>query len=198
MTTMPLQLLLAFILFFAAAFAWPTCRLWRHDRVWAFVLPSDDSAQGFVARWFRTVLAGIFALLTALTLGLSPEATGPLPWIEGPLGRAAGWTLLIASLAWTVVAQAQMGSSWRIGIDAASPAPLVRHGVFAISRNPIFLGMRASLVGLVLVLPNAFTLALLLAGEILIQVQVRLEEEHLRAAHGDLYAAYAGAVRRWI
>lgn len=91
-----------------------------------------------------------------------------------------------------------MGKSWRIGIDAGAAPPLVRTGLFAISRNPIFLGMRVSLLGLFLVLPNAVTLAVLLVAETLIQVQVRLEEEHLQRVHGTAYATYRRSARRWL
>ena len=191
-------LLLFFALFFAAAFVWPTWRLWKRDRVNALVLPGDDSAEGSVGRWFRFALVSIFVLLAALSLGLPVSSVGPLPWAEGPLVRLMGWTLLALSLAWVVLAQAQMGASWRIGIDAASSPPLVTSGIFRLSRNPIFLGMRASLLGLFLVLPNAVTLSILLSGEILIQVQVRLEERHLSAAHGSGYDGYRAGVGRWL
>ena len=192
------KLLLFFILFVAMAFFRPTWRLWRRGRVNALVLPRDDSVEGFVGRWFRAVVAGIFLLLAAMSLGLLPAAPAPLPWLELPATRTAGWIVLVLSLLWVMAAQARMGSSWRIGIDGASRPPLVRTGVFAISRNPIFLGMRGSLLGLVLVLPNAFTLAILVAGDILIQVQVRLREEHLSAAHAHDYERYTTTVRRWI
>ena len=41
----------------------------------------------------------------------------PVPWLER---RGVIWTgviLLLVSLVWTVLAQAQTGTSWRIGID---------------------------------------------------------------------------------
>lgn len=151
-----------------------------------------------VGRWFRATLLAIFVVLLALSLGFPSEALGPLTWLDGTLPRAAGWALLAASLIWVVVAQAQMDSSWRIGIDAASQPPLVSRGAFRISRNPIFLGMRASLLGLFLVLPNTASLAILLLGEVLMQVQVRLEEAHLSAAFGEDYDAYRSTVRRWL
>mgnify|MGYP001490612632 CR=1 FL=1 len=66
-------------------------------------------------------------------------------------------------------------------------------GVFRLSRNPIFLGMRLTLLGLFLVIPNAVTLAVLVLGNVLVQVQVRLEE-----AFGEVYARYREQVRRWI
>jgi protein-S-isoprenylcysteine O-methyltransferase Ste14 len=106
--------------------------------------------------------------------------------------------LLLTSLAWTVVAQAQMGESWRIGIDEGHRTPLVRKGVFGLSRNPIFLGMMLTLLGLFLVTPNAVTLLVLCLGVVLIQIQVRLEEEFLSGAHGEDYAGYRRDVRRWL
>ncbi len=195
---MALPLLLFFSIFFAAAFFWPTLRLWRRERINALVLPYDDSAHGMVGRWFRVTLIGIFLVLGALALGLPKDAAGPLLWLEQPAVRVAGWVLLVLSLLWVVAAQAQMGASWRIGIDAGTRPALVTSGIFALSRNPIFLGMRTSLLGLFLVLPNAFTLVILLVGEVLTQVQVRLEESHLSSVHGVGYNRYRKIVRRWV
>lgn len=196
--TMAASLLLYFAIFFAAAFFWPTWRLWRRDGVNALVVPFDDSAYGLVGRWFRLLLISIFVLLGAAVAGVPMSWTGPLAWAESAIPSSIGWALLAASLPWIVAAQARMGRSWRIGIDKSSVPPLVRSGPFGLSRNPIFLGMRASLLGLLLVLPNAFTLAILLVGEVLMQVQVRLEEEHLSTVHGRDYEDYRRSVRRWI
>lgn len=110
----------------------------------------------------------------------------------------AGFGLLAASLLWTVIAQLSLGKSWRIGIDTVNDTELVRVGVYRISRNPIFLGMRATLLGFFLVLPNAVTLAVVVLGEALIQIQVRLEEEFLAAKHGTRYAEYQRNTRRWL
>lgn len=91
-----------------------------------------------------------------------------------------------------------MGESWRIGIDEERRAPLVRKGVFGLSRNPIFLGMISTLLGLFLVIPTAVTLLVLGLGVVLIQIQVRLEEEFLSGAHGRDYEEYRSDVRRWL
>jgi protein-S-isoprenylcysteine O-methyltransferase Ste14 len=132
---------------------------------------------------------------------LSPDAAswlGSYRVLEARTVRVVGWVLLFAALAWLLAAQVQMGASWRIGIDSQHRTALVQGGLFAISRNPIFLAMRVTLLGLFLVLPSAATLSLLVAGEILMQVQVRLEEEHLASLHGAEYAAYCQRVRRWL
>lgn len=57
---------------------------------------------------------------------------------------------------------------------------------------------RRRLPGLFLVLPGAASLTLRVAGESLVQLQVRPEEGHLSQVHGDACAEYAAAVRRWL
>ena len=97
-----------------------------------------------------------------------------------------------------MLAQAQMGGSWRIGIDMKHQTDLIQGGVFRLSRNPIFLGMILTLAGLFLVIPNALMLLILVLGFVLIQIQVRLEEEYLTSIHGDNYLDYRQRVRRWL
>jgi protein-S-isoprenylcysteine O-methyltransferase Ste14 len=53
-------------------------------------------------------------------------------------------------------------------------------------------------VGFFLTLPNAVTLLALVLGDVLMQIQVRLEEEFLRNSHGEDYEEYCRKVRRWI
>ena len=83
-------------------------------------------------------------------------------------------------------------------IDTEHRTELVQSGVFKISRNPIFVGMMMTLLGLFLVTPNVATLITLLVGVILIGIQVRLEEEYLTRTHGEKYLEYRSSVRRWI
>lgn len=187
-----------FLLYFLAASVWPTWRLWKRQQVNALVLPHDESAHGVIAGWFRGLTASIFLVVAALAVGVPPEQLGLLPWLQHEMVQLAGWALLLTSLVWIALAQRQMGQSWRIGIDTGDRPPLVRAGIFARSRNPIFLGMRVNLLGLFLVAPNAGTLAALVVGEALIQVQVRLEEVHLEKVFGAEYQAYCECAPRWI
>jgi hypothetical protein len=57
--------------------------------------------------------------------------------------------------------------------------------------------MMITLLGLFIVIPNALTLLVLVMGVVLIQIQVRLEEQFLAKSHGDEYAQYERRVRRW-
>ena len=118
-------------------------------------------------------------------------------FIQTMIALASASLGLVAALAWIAIAQVQMGRSWRIGVDPAK-TELKAARLFAVSRNPIFLGMRAMLVGVFLVAPNALSLAVLLLGEALIQLQVRFEEAHLERIEGEAYRAYRARVPRWL
>jgi protein-S-isoprenylcysteine O-methyltransferase Ste14 len=190
-----LKLLIFYLLFFGAAMVLPTVRVWQQTGVNPLVLPSSDNAGGFVGRMFKVVIAGLGVYLLVGALKLNR----PIGAISLPEQSAMiGWALLIASFLWVVVAQYQMGRSWRIGIDAKVKTELVATGLFRLSRNPIFFGMIMQLTGLFLVQPDAVTLMALVTSFILISVQIRLEEAHLLSLHGNMYAHYRDTVRRWI
>lgn len=194
-----LFLLIYTILFFGGAMIWPSYRTWRATGVNPYRLPGQVGLPGFVGGAFRLILLALIALV--LLHVAFPGATaylGPIVWLQSPLAQGIGVALLLVAVAVVVTAQAQMGRSWRIGIDDQHDTALVTRGIFDRSRNPIFLGMRVMLVGLFLVLPNAATLALWLVGDVLIRTQVYLEEEHLLRQHGQAYQAYQQRVRRWI
>ena len=122
----------------------------------------------------------------------------PITWLEHEWLTAGGWGLMLLSLGWIVIAQGQMGASWRIGIDHDTATPLITTGLFSRSRNPIFLGMIVSLLGIFLVIPNAITLLQFASTAMLLQVQVLLEENYLTLTHGNSYQAYSRQVRRWL
>lgn len=198
---MPLRYFLPLYLFayFGAAFFWRSFMVWKKTGVNPVVFKGADNAHDFIGRIFELV----FALVLAVVLAYSflPEVyryAVPIGWLEHAWLKSVGVALLLVSLGWTVLAQAQMGESWRIGIDQEHRTSLVRSGVFGLSRNPIFLGMILTLLGLFLVIPNAVTLLIFVMGGVLIQVQVRLEEEFLARNHGDEYAQYRRRVRRRI
>lgn len=54
------------------------------------------------------------------------------------------------------------------------------------------------LPGFFLTIPNTITFTILIAGEILVQTQVRLEEDFLMCTHGDACRAYQKQVHRWM
>ena len=190
--------LLYFALFMGVAVGWRVYRVWRLSGVNAWTTYRADGVYGLVSTLFRLVFIGIGVVAFAnLFAGLRPYLT-PMTWLEVPALQAIGWVVLTMSFVIVVVAQMQMGEAWRIGVDPNQRSQLVTQGIFRYSRNPIFLCMRLCFFGLLLVLPNAFTLMLWVLGDAMTQIQVRLEEAHLHEAFGEPYRLYTQSVRRWV
>lgn len=101
----------------------------------------------------------------------------------------------IGVLVWSLVS---FGRSFRVGIDVDKPGRLVTSGVFAVSRNPIYVGFFLFLVGQLLVFPNWVPLFYLFAGTWLFHRQVLREEKFLREQHGREFDEYCTRVRRYV
>jgi len=187
------------LVYVTVAFVWRSYVVWKKTRTNPVVFKRSDNAHDFIGRVFTLLFAVV--VVVVLVHSFLPGAYQyllPIPWLERSWISWTGVILLIASLVWLVLAQVQMGESWRIGIDSERKTQLVQAGVFNISRNPIFLGMMVTLLGLFLVIPNALTLLTFVLGVVVINIQVRLEEEYLKAMHGDDYIGYTRRVRRWM
>ena len=188
-----------FILFFGFAFVWRSYLVWKTTGINPYKLGGTESAHDYIGVLFRVVLVGcVIVVILYSFFSEGYKILAPIEWLNHPVLISIGISLLVIALLWILLAQSNMGRSWRIGVDKDVKTDLVQDGLFAISRNPIFLGMRIMLIGFFLVLPNALTFAIWLLGDALMQIQVRLEEAHLREIHGDLYNAYARRVRRWL
>ena len=192
-------LLLYLLIYLAVAFVLPTYRVYKRTGVNPVTFGGADNAHDYIGKLFKVVMGVLAAVVIvyAFTPGLYSYLL-PVSWLENQIIKLIGLVLLILSLGWIVLAQIQMGNSWRIGIDEEKQTPLVSTGVFGISRNPIFLGMIVTLIGFFLTIPNAMTLLILVLGFVLMQIQVRLEEEFLLKNHVSVYEDFRGRVRRWL
>ena len=192
-------LIIYLIIYFGAAFVLPSYRVWKRTGVNPVTFRGADTAHDYIGKFFKIVM-----LVLTLTVIVYAFASNfytylmPIVWLENRIVQYVGIGLLLLSLGWTILAQIQMGNSWRIGIDEEKETPLVQKGLFSLSRNPIFLGMQITLLGFFLVSPNALTLLIFVLGFLLIQIQVRLEEEFLTKLHGENYLLYCRKTRRWL
>lgn len=135
-------------------------------------------------------------------------AGGALAWL-GVLAAWGGWSpapegwplvgtaVAAVGLAVLVSAQHQMGVQWRIGLDPAGTG-LVTHGLYAWSRNPIYMGALLVVAGCAVAVPG---LAAAVGGAVFVGglvAVVRLEEAYLARIHGPAYAAYCARTGRWV
>ena len=186
-----------FVVYFLWAFVIRSWMVYRSTGINPMVLPRDDSAYGLVGFYFKLTVAGIFVYV--LLYAWVPGSHGYFLTIQLPYADDFQWMGLVilgVAMVWTIIAQGNMKDSWRVGIDSERKTELITEGLFRFSRNPIFLGMLLVLAGLFLVTPNAATLIFWVVGYILIQVQIRLEEEYLRRQHGKLYDEFCQRVPR--
>lgn len=177
----------------ATAFGWRTFLHHRRTGMSGWLTPPTPAA------WVGDGLftAGALATLAAPALDLTGMLR-PAPALDRRPVKVCGALLLAAGAAIALRAQAQMGATWRAGIDLADDQ-LVTEGPFRLTRNPFYTGMIVASAGVVMMVPNLASLtglAALVAGS---EVDVRLvEEPHLRAAHGDTYNTYTAAVPRFL
>ena len=147
------------------------------------------------ARLVSTVGVG-FAITAPLAELAGLQAFAPL---DRPLLRWGGVVLVFIGIAITIRSQAAMGGSWRADVDPDARTDLVTTGPFRLVRNPVFTGSGVTVFGLALVVPNAFSLLMVVAFVAGLEIQVRLvEEPYLLQVHGDAYREYASRTGRFV
>jgi protein-S-isoprenylcysteine O-methyltransferase Ste14 len=76
---------------------------------------------------------------------------------------------------------------------------LVTSGVFALTRNPMYLGLTLSLLGIVILLGSVTPILPVIVFPILLdRLFIPQEERMLEEAFGDRFLEYRSRVRRWI
>jgi protein-S-isoprenylcysteine O-methyltransferase Ste14 len=123
---------------------------------------------------------------------------GPPDSSVAGLRLALGALLLLGGIALLVIAQLDLGASWRIGIEEGARPGLVTDGIYRFCRNPIFLAILITLAGYTVLLPTHLSLLLLAGAFVGIRQQVLAEETFLGVAYGDAYRAYARRVGRFL
>jgi protein-S-isoprenylcysteine O-methyltransferase Ste14 len=185
-----------YALFIALGFFWRSWLQWRRTGDTGIRALSPTASR--VERGASLMLGVALALLGAATYGAWLRPPG-LPALDHPVGHALGLAAALAGLALTVWAQLQMGRSWRIGLDRSERTELVRSGLYARVRNPIYSAMLLAALGLALLAPSTAALAACALLWFALELQVRaVEEPHLLRVHGEPYRSYLREVGRFI
>ena len=142
---------------------------------------TDFLIPPFALFYFYVIFAAAFGLPSPSTRELFHS--GIVQWLGVAL-CFCGLTLLL----WSIIS---FGSSFRVGIDTAHPAKLITDGIFAYSRNPIYVAFALILMGQFLIFPTGILLIYVIAGFWLLHRQVLREEAYLKEHYGE---DYAGAI----
>jgi protein-S-isoprenylcysteine O-methyltransferase Ste14 len=118
--------------------------------------------------------------------------------IEGPaVITGIAIALWVFGFVFLFIGRFGLGSSFRLGTPKESTS-LRTGGVYRISRNPMYLGVYATVLASALYTMNPL---IFIVGAFVVYVHhsiVLAEEEHLRGSFGSEYAEYCRRVRRYI
>lgn len=156
----------------------------------------DIAARPNRLPWPPIIYTGAFALSWVL------QEAAPLAFLDANLAGAPKWLglglagsgFMLDLLAMSALVRHRTAILPNMGSSA-----LVSSGVFAYTRNPIYLGNTILLIGFAIALRWGW---LLLAVPITViavtHLAIAREEKHLSARFGDAWSAYAARVRRWL
>lgn len=121
-----------------------------------------------------------------------------IPWFDVPsLFQAIGLVSWCFGFALLYIGRFEMGRSFRLGTPKELTSLKV-DGLFRLSRNPMYVGMYATMVAAALYTLNPVVIGL---GAFVIAVHhsiVLAEENHLQKVFGQEYVKYRNGVRRYV
>ena len=110
----------------------------------------------------------------------------------------AGIALCVAAVAGIAASLVSFGNSFRIGIDEQKPDKLVTAGMFAYSRNPIYVCFDMFFFGQFLIHRNIIIVVAAVGFALAIHRQILREEKFLALHYGREYEEYRNRVRRYL
>jgi len=112
--------------------------------------------------------------------------------------KIVGALLVTGGLAVYGLGTRGLGESWRLGIDRNTPGSLQTSGIFAWTRNPIYLGFDLMVSGTFLIQGRLHLLLIALIFAVVLHQQIRREERFLIERYGDAFDRYCARVGRYI
>lgn len=146
----------------------------------------------------------IFEVIVGLPFlaGVGLQLIAPVSLPRGsvaPVIVLAGVGLVVAGLTFIVGARRELARHSQPTDPGLPTTELVTTGVFAVSRNPIYLGGVCLLAGIALVFNLTWSLLLLVPAIAACRyLLIAPEERYLAARFGAEYTPYRASVRRWL
>ncbi|MCL1896054.1 MAG: isoprenylcysteine carboxylmethyltransferase family protein [Clostridiales bacterium] len=166
----------------------------RRKGIRAIVFGKTDKSD------FLLVLLVVWLVYPALAKVFGLPMWGLLvqPLWEADAPGWAGLALCVIALAGFAASLISFGDSFRVGIDEEKPARLVTTGMFAISRNPVYLCIILFLLGMFLVHRNIVIIVGVIVFLLAVHRQILREEAFLKVHYGSEYEEYCRKTRRYL
>ncbi|HKO43510.1 MAG TPA: isoprenylcysteine carboxylmethyltransferase family protein [Pyrinomonadaceae bacterium] len=118
--------------------------------------------------------------------------------VDSQISRTVGATLVFVGLVFFLVAFVSFGDSWRVGFDIKTPGELVTGGIFAVSRNPIYVFLDLWFIGVFLINGRLIFLIFAILTLIVIHWQILQEEAFLSKLYNEPYHQYRSQTGRYL
>ncbi len=136
-------------------------------------------------------LLAVLAMLALDLLPAEPILSQPWPWV--------GVLIFIIGASCTGLGVRRFRKAETNLVPFSESTALVTHGLYAYTRNPMYLGMVVALAGVALLLNERWPWLVLPVFAAVIQFRfIRFEEQLMETTFGDDYLAYKARVRRWL
>ncbi len=158
-------------------------------------MPTDSAHE----RWWQIseVVFGVPLLVAVVLQFLVPVS---FPWgFIGPVVIVVGVLLIVAGLALVILTRREFAKHGE-RTDPGNPTHhIMSTGVFAFSRNPMYLGIVIFLAGAALAFDWPWVLVMLVPSIVACHyILIAPEEQYLAAKFGEEYAWYTRSVERWV
>ena len=131
-----------------------------------------------------------------VSFGILPESVST-PLFDSTIPRIIGVALLVAGFVVFVLAFVSFGNSWRVGVDVKKPGELVTSGIFAVSRNPIYVFLNFWFIGVFLINGTLILMIFALLAAAHLHYQILQEEKFLVQFYGQAYDDYRARTGRY-
>ena len=166
----------------------------RRRGIKAIVFGATDKSDFLLVPF---VFAIIYAICSS-AFGLPMWKPLIMPFWETQTPGIAGVVLCVVAAIGIAASLISFGNSFRVGIDEHKPDKLVTTGMFAFSRNPIYVCFDMFLFGQFLVHRNIIIAVAIVGFALAIHRQILREEKFLTSHYGGEYEEYRKKVRRYL
>ena len=163
--------------------------------------PQSDPANQYTGSADHAQVVGHPPLihLAGILVGLGIGAIWPAPLLEATTQYILGGVLIGLGLLLVLACGATFHKSGTSVPTHTPSAALVTHGIYRISRNPIYIALSLVHLGVAVAVDSPWIAATLPIVLIVIRYGVIAREEaYLEAKFGQAYRDYKARVRRWL
>lgn len=144
----------------------------------------------------------VLTFVCAACIALIIDVFLPSFWLQGPITDflfALGWLIVITGLALIFSSIRTLHSQKTTVSPIKAASTLVVTGPYALSRNPIYVGLGTIMIGLSGVVGSVWFIILMFPAAFAVQkLAIEPEEKHLEQRFGRKWREYSRKARRWL